>query len=120
MIALSIGDAFWDEAYDKIEIDGKKLSRTLERIILFPRAKIVQAIAEYKLGNFLYSESILHDVACNKNFDKAMRGQAAYVLIAMLKDHGDNAKAAAFAKKISAFQLTPALVSEIYHILGAN
>jgi hypothetical protein len=64
----------------------KNAGTILKRHVLFPRAVIGQAIAEYKSNNFAVAEKLLNSIIYDMKFDRISRRNAAYLLANILKN----------------------------------
>jgi tetratricopeptide (TPR) repeat protein len=118
-VALRIGDKYFgDGNFAAAKESYERAGKILRNGVVFPRAEIGRAVAEYGLGNLSDAQSILTSVIHEGKFDKAFRGEAAYVLAAMLKDSGDSAKLKTFSEKIETLDVAPIVLDEIRYVVG--
>lgn len=111
---LSTGD--YAAALSFYEAGEKILKSTL----LLPRARIGMAEAMYKMDRFADAEKILNSIVYDRNFDRALRGNAAFVLAAMLDDINNSEKLSTLVKDLGNLELTTAAVNAIHEISAEN
>ncbi|MDR2628517.1 MAG: hypothetical protein LBC30_00765 [Puniceicoccales bacterium] len=116
-VSLLLGDDYLESLeYESARSAYKNAGAILKHHLLFPRAIIGQAMAEYRLNNAAGAEKLLNSIIYNKEIDRAFRGNAAYILANMLKNERKPAQLDSLLKDVNNIGLSPEFVNAIRKI----
>ncbi|MDR1233318.1 MAG: hypothetical protein LBJ75_03615 [Puniceicoccales bacterium] len=120
-VSLLLGDDHLESLeYESARVAYENAGAILKHHLLFPRAVIGQAMAEYRLNNAVGAEKLLNSVIYNRKFDGAFRGNAAYALANMLKNERKSEQLDSLLKEVSNIDLSPEFVDVIHKISEEN
>ncbi|MDR1173278.1 MAG: hypothetical protein LBK24_00590 [Puniceicoccales bacterium] len=120
-VSLLLGDGYLESLeYESARAAYKNAGAILKHHLLFPRAVIGQAMAEYRLNNAAGAEKLLNSVIYNKKVDGVFRGNAAYTLANMLKNERKSEQLDSLLKDVSNIDLSSEFVDVIHKISEEN
>ncbi|MDR1457622.1 MAG: hypothetical protein LBI47_02110 [Puniceicoccales bacterium] len=120
-VSLLLGDEYLESLeYESAKSAYKNAGTILKHHLLFPRAVIGQAMAEYKLNNTVGAEKLLNSVIYNKKFDGAFRGNATYVLANILKNERKSEQLDSLLQDVNNINLSQEFVDAIYKVPEEN
>lgn len=118
VLSLALGDGHMASGnYAAAASEYGRACKILNGTILFPRATVSRAVAMYRLGDFDGAEKLLNAIIYDKKHGKVSRGNAAYALVAMLKDSENTEKLKPLAKDIHDLELPPSFEELIHEIV---
>lgn len=120
-VSLLLGDEYLEGLeYESAKAAYKNAGTILKHHLLFPRAVIGQAMAEYKSNNTTGAEKLLNSVIYNKKFDEVFRGNAAYALANILKNERKFEQLNSLVEDVNNIDLNREFIDIIHKVPGEN
>jgi hypothetical protein len=120
-VSLLLGDDYLENLeYESAKSAYENAGTILKHHVLFPRAVIGQAMAEYKSNNVAVAEKLLNSIIYDMKFDKVFRGNAAYLLANILKNEQQHERLNSLLNDISTIDLSSEFVNAIHKISEEN
>lgn len=120
-VSLLLGDEYLESLeYESAKSAYKNAGTILKHHLLFPRAVIGQAMAEYKSNNTVGAEKLLNSVIYDRKFDRVFRGSAVYALANMLKNERKFEQLDSLFQDVNNIDLSQEFVDTIHKVLEGN
>jgi hypothetical protein len=120
-VSLLLGDEYLESLeYEFAKSAYKNAGAILKHHLLFPRAVIGQAMAEYKSNNTAEAEKLLNFVIYNRKFDGAFRGNAAHARANILKNERQSEQLDFLLQDVNNIDLSQEFVDAIHKVPGEN